>query len=159
MSTNHKNLTGTELHEPKGAASASVGTTYIADGAGSGTWTDPLSPISNLNTFDIVVKIDDISTASDHAIITIPRNCTLTAVRSVLSGAITAGDAVISIYKDGVLQGQTLTVTNAGSGKGVTDTLTLSPTYTFTTGQTLELRTDGGSTDVSALTATLTFTV
>lgn len=35
----HSTLTGSELHEPKGAASAALGTVYVADGAGSGNWT------------------------------------------------------------------------------------------------------------------------
>ncbi len=35
----HASLTGASLHEPKGAAAATVGTVYKADGAGSGSWT------------------------------------------------------------------------------------------------------------------------
>ena len=35
----HKNLTGANLHEPKGAATALSGQTYVADGLGSGNWT------------------------------------------------------------------------------------------------------------------------
>jgi len=34
----HASLTGAELHEPKGADAASLGTVYVADGAGSGSW-------------------------------------------------------------------------------------------------------------------------
>lgn len=34
----HSTLTGADLHEPKGAASAASGTVYIANGSGSGTW-------------------------------------------------------------------------------------------------------------------------
>lgn len=34
----HSSLTGSNLHEPKGAASASAGMVYIADGAASGAW-------------------------------------------------------------------------------------------------------------------------
>ena len=34
----HKNLTTTDLHEPKGADAASAYEVYIADGAGSGAW-------------------------------------------------------------------------------------------------------------------------
>lgn len=34
----HASLTGSQLHEPKGVASATSGTVYVADGAGSGTW-------------------------------------------------------------------------------------------------------------------------
>ncbi len=35
----HASLTGSDLHEPKGAASAASGTVYVANGSGSGTWT------------------------------------------------------------------------------------------------------------------------
>src|SRR5512139_1550675 len=34
----HKNLTGTDLHEPKGVAAAAVDKVYVSNGAGSGTW-------------------------------------------------------------------------------------------------------------------------
>lgn len=37
--TAHASLTGADLHEPKGAASAASGTVYVANGSGSGTWT------------------------------------------------------------------------------------------------------------------------
>jgi hypothetical protein len=35
----HSALTGSNLHESKGVASAAVSTVYVADGAGSGSWT------------------------------------------------------------------------------------------------------------------------
>ena len=35
----HKNITDNNIHEPKGASTADEGEIYIADGAGSGTWT------------------------------------------------------------------------------------------------------------------------
>lgn len=35
----HSTLTGTENHEPKGADTATAGTVYVSDGAGSGSWT------------------------------------------------------------------------------------------------------------------------
>lgn len=35
----HKLLTGADLHEPKGVATALAGQVYISDGAGSGVWT------------------------------------------------------------------------------------------------------------------------
>lgn len=38
MTVAHKNLTGTDLHEPKGVAAAAVDKVYVSDGAGSGTW-------------------------------------------------------------------------------------------------------------------------
>jgi hypothetical protein len=36
----HSTLTGSDLHEPKGVASASSGQIYVADGLGSGAWED-----------------------------------------------------------------------------------------------------------------------
>jgi len=37
----HNTLTSAELHEPKGVAAASANETYVADGAASGSWTEP----------------------------------------------------------------------------------------------------------------------
>tara|TARA_R110002050_G_scaffold291167_2_gene445460 strand:- start:31071 stop:31661 length:591 start_codon:yes stop_codon:yes gene_type:complete len=34
----HKNLTGTNLHEPKGVAESSINKVYVSDGLGSGAW-------------------------------------------------------------------------------------------------------------------------
>lgn len=34
----HASLTGSELHEPKGADAAALGTVYVSNGAGSGSW-------------------------------------------------------------------------------------------------------------------------
>ena len=36
---NHSALTDPYLHEPKGAAAATSGQVYVANGSGSGTWT------------------------------------------------------------------------------------------------------------------------
>lgn len=41
----HASLTGADLHEPKGVSAASSGQVYVADGAGSGTWTTPTEPV------------------------------------------------------------------------------------------------------------------
>lgn len=45
--TVHKNLTGSDLHEPKGADTATSGKVYVSDGAGSGVWTDASTIITN----------------------------------------------------------------------------------------------------------------
>lgn len=37
--TAHRDLTGSDLHEPKGIEDASSGQLYVADGSGSGAWT------------------------------------------------------------------------------------------------------------------------
>tara|TARA_R110001599_G_scaffold169362_2_gene359312 strand:+ start:1317 stop:2141 length:825 start_codon:yes stop_codon:yes gene_type:complete len=39
MTIQHNTITGSDLHEPKGVASAAVNKVYVANGSGSGTWT------------------------------------------------------------------------------------------------------------------------
>lgn len=51
MPTVHAELTGAELHEPKGADTASANTVYVADGTGSGVWKKVGS--NNLDTDDL----------------------------------------------------------------------------------------------------------
>lgn len=45
----HKDLTGADLHEPKGVATADSGQVYVADGSGSGSWTDLLNSPPSLS--------------------------------------------------------------------------------------------------------------
>ena len=48
----HSTLTDPYIHEPKGASTATVGKVYIADGAGSGVWTDPSKYLGAYIPFD-----------------------------------------------------------------------------------------------------------
>lgn len=41
MAIEHDSIVDSELHEPKGVASAALNTVYVADGAGSGNWKVP----------------------------------------------------------------------------------------------------------------------
>lgn len=43
----HSGLTASDLHEPKGVATAVAGTVYAANGSGSGAWTDPNTLITS----------------------------------------------------------------------------------------------------------------
>lgn len=45
--TVHSTMTGADLHEPKGTASALSGEVYVANGAGSGVWTPAASVVLN----------------------------------------------------------------------------------------------------------------
>ena len=58
MSVEHSTLTGSDLHEPKGVASASTGQVYIANGSGSGAWT------AHHNRCVLTVELANISAAS-----------------------------------------------------------------------------------------------
>jgi len=41
MTIEHASITGSNVHEPKGADTATAGTVYVSDGAGSGSWIKP----------------------------------------------------------------------------------------------------------------------
>lgn len=57
IQTQHRDLTGASLHEPKGVASAAANRVYVADGLGSGSWSQITSStvdsgtLSALNPF------------------------------------------------------------------------------------------------------------
>ena len=55
----HNTLTGASLHEPKGAATATAGQTYVADGVGSGAWADPTS--ADLTNRVVVTQASDLA--------------------------------------------------------------------------------------------------
>lgn len=50
MTIQHNIITDPDLHEPKGASSASSGRVYIADGAGSGNWSYPLTGLDSASS-------------------------------------------------------------------------------------------------------------
>jgi hypothetical protein len=60
----HSSLTGSDLHEPKGVASASSGKVYISDGSGSGHWDYYNSYINGYIAFDAVTP------AATHSVTT-----------------------------------------------------------------------------------------
>ncbi len=101
----HKDLTGTDLHEPKGAAAAAANYLYVANGAGSGTWKKiaidsvDLTSIDSPNAFRLTSILADVSTAS-FILIPIPFNATFDSARLVLHGAITTADSVVTFTRN-----------------------------------------------------------
>lgn len=156
--TLHKNLTGADLHEPKGVETATSGQAYIANGSGSGAWSSPLSTLVSPNVFYLNGTIDDVSTAGKSFFRVLPVKAILSKVQGVLSGTLTVANDVLTVYKNGVAQTPTITVAYTGSGAGIVTTQLISPTITFLLGDTVELRTAGGSTGTVSFAATLTFT-
>lgn len=78
------------------------------------------------------------------------------ALSSVLHGAITGADSVITVEIGGVaVTGATLTIANASSAAGDVDTAVPSALNTFTADQPLEVITSGASSTTAALTVTL----
>jgi hypothetical protein len=143
----HKDLTGAELHEPKGADTASAGDVYVANGSGSGTWENRYSDVIALNEYWLTGQMDDISTPTSHVYFTVPVKSEVISLSAVLDGAIAAANSVLSIYINGILFADTLTVPFAGSTAGTIATTTTTTSNTIPAGSVVEIRSDGGSTN------------
>lgn len=160
----HSALTGSNLHEPKGAAGASIHTVYSADGVGSGNWikitSDNIdnSSIFNTNTYFTTHKIADVSTAE---VLYIPttRGVTIVAVTSVLHGAITLADSTINVKNAAGASMGTLTIAFTGSGAGTIDTLLPASNNTIAADSFFTIETDGGSTTAMPITLTVEYTL
>ena len=113
-----------------------------------------------LSTTDVALKsvtddffilqgaIADISTADEDYMVS-PFAGTVFAVYSVIDGAITIGDATLTVKTPAGTVG-TITVANAGSAAGTVDSLTSGLVNTaVAAGETVEVETDGGSTDAA----------
>lgn len=94
----HASLTGAELHEPKGVASAPLGTVYVANGAGSGSW----SAIGTSNFTGMIADFPAIEAPTgwlecDGSVISTSTYSGLFAVMSkTSSGTRTSGNAVVT---------------------------------------------------------------
>lgn len=154
----HRSLTGASLHEPKGAETATNGQVYVANGSGSGVWTDRLSGINNLNSFVLQGTIEDVSTASSDFYSVAPGACSLNKVYAILRGTITAADATVTVYKNGIAQTPTLTIPFTGSGAGIVSSVVVSPAVDFAEGDIVRVATAGGSTGAQKLDIVLRFT-
>jgi hypothetical protein len=133
----HSALTTGELHEPKGADTATSGEIYVADGAGSGSW------VGRSDTFTVLIH--DISSSGD-TYIPIPYAGTVTKVQTVLGGAIAGSDVVFTVYNSAAASMGTLTITQSGSAAGDVDTLAPSSNNTLTASDWIKVNCDGGAT-------------
>lgn len=154
--TEHRLLTGSALHEPKGVESATAGQVYVANGTGSGVWTDKDASNLTLNRFSLSGTIPDVSEATSFYS-AVPSKSNLTKAFLVLSGTITGANSIVTIYKNGIAQTPTITVPFTGSGPGVTQTINISPVITFNEGDVIRLASDGGSTGSQTLAVSLSF--
>lgn len=111
------------------------------------------SPVVSVTT-----RLADVSTPSS-AFVAAPIAGTVSAIYSVLGGAISSGDAALSTEINGVaITGGTWTVAQSGSAAGDRDSATPTAANTVAAGDTLEVITDGGSTDTATLDVTFVIT-
>ena len=140
----HSALTGSDLHEPKGVSSAAINTVYVANGAGSGSWSPKEISFSGV--------IADVSTA-EEVYIPVPYAGSIVKATAVLGGAITVADATVSVKNS---SGTTMTngaITVAFTGSAAGDTASCSPTAnnTVSADSFISVATDGASTTAQKL--------
>jgi hypothetical protein len=159
----HDALTGSELHENKGVASASDNTVASAT-SGATVWRKVNSSmidttsIFGVNKVYLCLDIVDVSTA-ETVYFYVPFAGTLTKINTILQGAITVADSTLTVRNNAGTSMGTITVANAGSAAGDLDSLTPGANNTFTAGQTGRISTDGASTTAARLLVLLEFTV
>lgn len=143
---NHSTLTGSFLHEPKGVAAAASGTVYIANGSGSGVWTNP----QTITPLILTGFIDNIS-ASSSVYVSTPYAGTIEKVTTVLAETIASADAVITVSNSASASMGTITVAYTSSAAGDVDSLTPSSNHTVTAGSYIKLTTNGASSNTARL--------
>ncbi len=151
MATAHSTLTGADLHEPKGVASANADDIYIANGSGSGAWT------AADNNIYLSVTMADVSTAGS---VWIPSPCVgnITKIQTIINGAIGTSDVVISSEINGTaVTNGNVTITQSGSAAGDVDSSSPSANRTLAIGDKLEAITNGASTNT--IIATIMYTI
>jgi hypothetical protein len=146
VSIQHKDIPDGDRHEPKGIASAASGDIYVADGTGSGAWSNPIADINNANYIALNVSIPDLSTAGSYYVAN-PLVGKIYKAYVVLDNAITVADSIVSFEIGGVaVTGGNITCAFTGSAAGSVFSSTPSGANTVSTGGAIEVITDGGST-------------
>lgn len=111
----HSTLTDPELHEPKGAASATAGQVYVADGAGSGDWTDQV--IADYLCLDIA----DGSAETSYYLV-VPNAGTISKITTVIDDVVSTADITITASIAGIaVTAGVITIAQSGSAAGTVD--------------------------------------
>jgi hypothetical protein len=151
----HSALTGSDLHEPKGIASAANNAVYAANGSGSGTWT----VANNLNQIVLNCTLPDIDTDGTAWVVS-PLAGNVTAIYTVIDGAIAIADATITPRIAGVaMSAGVITITQSGSAAGDVDVSTPTGNNTVTAGQAIEFVNDLSATNAVTVTITVVIDV
>jgi hypothetical protein len=129
-----------------GANSAAAGTFTNLTVSGTVTGIDQQVTITNV--------IADVSTA-ETILIPIPVTGTVSAVYSVLEGAITVADATVTLVTSADAAMASLVITQSGSAAGDVDSDASITNASVTAGDYLKLATDGGSTTAQRLWVTI----
>jgi hypothetical protein len=163
----HSSLTGASLHEPKGAAAATAGQIYVANGSGSGSWTsveglvitgmvaDFMTPIAPIGWLELDgTNISTTTYSALYNVVTIQRTGTRTGGLKPITGlSTTAGiRAGYYVFGTGIVAGTQVTSVDSGTqitmntnaSNSGTNTVIFSPWYLNTGTMTLPDMTTAG---------------
>ena len=143
---NHSTLTDPYLHEPKGAASASSGDVYVANGAGSGAWTAK----ETLIELSLEGYLENVS-AIEKVYVPIPFAGTVVKILTVLEAVISSSNSTVTVKNAAGSSMGTLTITASGSAAGDVDTLVPVSNNTVTADSFITIESDGASTNTAKL--------
>lgn len=169
MAVQHRNLTGADLHEPKGVATASNRQVYVANGAGSGTWRKvaaadlDFSALTNgyyvtvssgapagtaLNNANLIYLTCYFNNAADaeDAYVVCPLDGTITTIWSTIYNACDANTNITSSIGGVNITGGVLAISATGSAAGDVDSATPSANNDILAGQAIRFLSDGGAT-------------
>jgi len=153
MTVSHKDLPNSELHEPKGVSAATAGTVYVANGAGTGTWSAPRY------FYTLTVQMADLSTPGS-VYIPVPISGTITKISSAIGAVIATADSVVTGYIGATpITNGSLTVAYSGSAIGDVDSCSPSALNAVSAGNLITLTSDGGSTNTCPTTFVVTIQV
>jgi hypothetical protein len=147
--TQHKDLTGADLHEPKGVTGAPSGSVYVSNGSGSGTWKKVGSTeldtanVPALNTRVQSVYHPNIRTANKAAYSNVQLPGTLIRVAGIIDGSPTE-DVTLTITKNGTVNVGSILIAT-GSAEGSQFTQNINPNVTFAQGDFIKVLATGGA--------------
>ena len=153
----HATLTGSELHECKGADAAAANTVRVSNGSGSGTWQKITSSsidatsIKNVNVQTFAFLMTDPTLPSGTIYLPLEQNKTISSVYLIVNNTV-AGTLTATIKKNSSTIG---TISIASTTAGTTGSA--SPATSLTTSDTFSIVFGGTST--SSFSVLVTFTL
>lgn len=159
----HNTLSGASLHECKQISTAGTGDAGMVitpsdTDAGVGVLRNLTEAEISDKTYTITTHIADIGSTTPARVV-VPFAGTLTDVYSVIDGAVSTTDAVITVAIDGVSTTPgTFTIAFTGSAAGDVDSLAVTNGNTVVAGDVISLTSDGAPANSVRADITLVFT-
>ena len=139
MTIEHVLIEDPDIHEPKGVATAPLGSFYVADGTGSGDW--------RYTSYFLTLDITDITAVADYYIVS-PFAGTIVKIYSVIDGTIASANKTLTASIDGVaVTNGAITIAYSGSAAGDVDSCTPTALNTVTAGQAIKIAAAGATTN------------